>query len=285
MKNIFKHIGVALTVGVLLASCQKMERPALGEYPTDNPVTPTTELRFYVPFDSTKEDAKQINIRFEDNVSGYPSYFPSKEITFVEGIKGTAYKGADATALKYVNANDFKLATSFTVAFWMKQNVNTRTEFLFGLQDDTYGWSHSSLFMMVEHTTLTDATVKVGVMDQWMEFAGANKLQKPMFDGNWHHWAMTYDETTSKMAYFFDGVLVASPPASATDVKKDGAPRGKLDLSKSAVLSIGGWGKHVGIPGPTDSWVGSYTGQLDQFRLYNKVLGAGEINALFANKE
>lgn len=272
-------------LGVCMVSCQKMERPSLGEYPTDNPVTPTTPLRFYVPFDSTSDAAKQINIRFADSISSYPSYFPNSAITFDEGVRGTAYKGADATALKYINANDFKDATSFTVAFWMKQTVNNRTEFFFGLQDDTYGWSHSSLFMMAEHTTATEATVKVGVMDQWMEFPDANKLQKPMFDGNWHHWVIIYDETTSKMSYYFDGTLVANPPASATDVKKDGAPRGKLDLTKSAVLSIGGWGKHVGVPGPTDSWVSSYTGELDQFRLYNKVLTAEEVNALFTNKE
>lgn len=285
MKNIFKYISGALMLGVCMVSCQKMERPSLGEYPTDNPVTPTTPLRFYVPFDSTSDAAKQINIRFADSISSYPSYFPNSAITFDEGVRGTAYKGADATALKYINANDFKDATSFTVAFWMKQTVNNRTEFFFGLQDDTYGWSHSSLFMMAEHTTATEATVKVGVMDQWMEFPDANKLQKPMFDGNWHHWVIIYDETTSKMSYYFDGTLVANPPASATDVKKDGAPRGKLDLTKSAVLSIGGWGKHVGVPGPTDSWVSSYTGELDQFRLYNKVLTAEEVNALFTNKE
>lgn len=285
MKKTFRYICVALMAGATVASCQKMERPVLGDYPTDNPVTPTTSLRFFVPFDSTSADAKQINIRFADNISSYPSYFPNKAITYVDGIKGTAYKGADGTALKYIGTNDFKLATSFTVAFWMKQTVNSRTEFFFGLQDDTYDWSHSSLFMMAEHNTTSEATVKVGVMDQWMEFPDANKLKKPMFDGNWHHWAMTYDETTSKMAYYFDGALVVDPPASATDVKKDGAPRGKLDLSKSTTLAIGGWGKHVGVAGPTDSWVSSYTGELDQFRLYNKVLSATEINSLYSNKE
>lgn len=284
MKKILNCLSVGLITGFLLTSCQKMDRPALGEYQSDVPVIPTTPLRFYLPFDSTTTDAKQLNIRFADSISSYPSFFPDRSITYQEGIRGTSYMGANGVALKYINTNDFNLATSFTVAFWIKRGVNTRTEFLFGLQDDTYGWSHSSLFMMAEHTTATEATVKVGVMDQWMEFVNADKLHKPMFDGNWHHWAMVYDETDSKMKYYFDGALVTGAPASATDVKNSGAPRGKLDLSKSTVLSIGGWGKHVGVPGPTDDWVGSYTGQMDQFRLYNKVLTATEIAELYNNK-
>src|SRR5204863_9369586 len=77
-----------IVIGV--SSCQKMSRPVLGDYPKDVPVTPTTELRFYVPFDSTSPEDKQINIRFKDSISKYPSFFPDKSIGVAEGVHGTA---------------------------------------------------------------------------------------------------------------------------------------------------------------------------------------------------
>lgn len=288
MKKIIQYLSFVCAGGIILASCQKFDRPQLGEYPTDDPVTPATALRFFVPFDSTKPEAKQLNIRFADEISGRPSFFIDKAITFDQGITGTAYKGANGVAIRYLNPNDMKLATSFSIAFWMKQTeaaASDRTEFYFSFADDTYGWGHSAIFMMVEHGTATEATVKVGLMDQWLEFPDGNKLKKPMLDGNWHHWAIVYDEATSKMTYYFDGVVVAAAPASATDVKKDGNPRGKLDLTKATSLVIGGWNAQAGLTGPTDDWVKSYTGLLDQFRMYNKVLSASEVKELYDGKK
>ncbi|WP_114791962.1 LamG domain-containing protein [Niabella yanshanensis] len=287
MKNIIKSF---LLIGggiMILTSCQKFERPGLGEYPSDKPVTPSTPLRFYVPFDSTKLEAKQINIRFGDEISGRPSFFVDKAISYDQGVSGTAYKGADGVAVRYLDANDMKSATSFTVAFWMKQSVAEaagRTQFVFSFVDETYSWAKSAMFMMVEHATATDATVKVTIMDQWLEFAGDNKLKKPMFDGNWHHWAMTYDQATSKLSYYFDGVNV-SAPAAATDVKKSGAPRGALDFSKASSLVIGGYNRQGGAPAASDDWMKSFAGSIDQFRMYNKVLTIAEIKELFEGKK
>src|ERR1700680_1002485 len=106
IKNIsFKLFLLAIPV-VGIMSCQKKERPVLPkDYPTDNPVTPTTALRFYLSFDSTSADDKQINIRFKDSVSGYPSFFPPSQITYGPGVRGTAYQGARDGFIHYLNAN------------------------------------------------------------------------------------------------------------------------------------------------------------------------------------
>src|SRR5262249_43516185 len=155
----------------------------------------------------------------------------------------------------------------------------------FSLKDDSYDWSHSALFMMIEHGTATEATVKVGIMDQWMEFPDANKLKKPILDGNWHHWAIVYDEKTSKVSNYFDGDVVADAPAGATDVKNGANPRAKLDLTKTTNLIVGGWNKHAGVTGPTDDWVSSFAGSMDQFRIYGTVLTPAEIKDLFTKKK
>jgi hypothetical protein len=280
-KKLLYSVAMVLLVLAAFTSCKKLDRPALGDYPKDDQVLPPGDLRFFTSFDKQGEEFRY---KVADSISTNPSFYTANPLDLVPGINGMAVKGKDADAIQYLNANDMKDATSFTVAFWMKQSVNNRTEFLFSLKDDTYGWSHSALFMMIEHGTATEATVKVGVMDQWMEFPDGNKLKKPILDGNWHHWAMTYDENTSKMTYYFDGALVENAPASATDVKNGDNPRGKLDFTKTTNLVIGGWNKHVGLAGPTDDWVSSYTGSLDQFRMYNKVLSASEINALYTGK-
>jgi hypothetical protein len=123
--------------------------------------------------------------------------------------------------------------------------------------------------------------MKFGLMDQWLE----GDFNKPMFDGNWHHMAYVYDHTTSKMNYYFDGALVTGLTTTQTDVKKNGAPRGAVDFSKASNFVIGGWNKHAGLAGPGDDWIRSFSGNLDQFRLYTKALSASEVQALYTSKK
>lgn len=283
INKISRYLSSALIV-LAIGSCQKMDKPALGDYPTDgNQVLLAGPLRFYSGFNITDGASPRWNAA--DSISSNPaSLFP---LSYEAGISGNGIKGKDNNAIMYLNANDMKNATSMTIAFWFKRAVNTNTEFFFSLRDTRppySGWNYTSMFMMAEHGTPTAATVKFYLLDQWLEFPDASKLQKPFFDGNWHHWAMVYDETTSKMTYYFDGQLVTGAPASATDVKKNGAPRGPLDLTGAAELIIGGSSKHVGLKGAGDDWIKSFQGSMDQFRMYNKALTAAEIQALFASK-
>src|SRR5437773_1403927 len=120
IKNISFKLWILMIAITAIFSCQKKERPPLGDYPADQLVTPTTPLRFYVNFDSTSEAAKQINIRFQDSISGYPSFFPDPSITATAGVHGTAVQFSPGNAIKYINANDFATASSYTVAFWLK---------------------------------------------------------------------------------------------------------------------------------------------------------------------
>jgi hypothetical protein len=280
-----KTLGIFLVVAAAImsfTSCQKTSRPELADYPKDANA-PGGPLKFYAAFDGSSTDSKMNAV---DSIRA--TFASDNPLTSVDGISGKAIQADGEKAIKYPGANDFVNATSFTIAFWLKREVNPNTEFLFSLRDDSYSWSHSSIFMMIEHGTATEATVKVGVMDQWMEFPDGSKLQKPILDGNWHHWAIIYDEATSKMSYYFDGQLVENAPASATDVKNvqgAGGPRGKLDLSKSTNLVIGGWNRHASLDGPTDGWVGAFQGAIDQFRMYNTVLSSAEIASLYANKQ
>lgn len=277
MKKYYKYIGCCLTSIVILSSCQKYDRPSLGDYPTDDAVLPAGDLRFYVPFGGESPINAQNMV---DSISKNPSYRTT--LTLVDGVNGKALQGADGTAVKYLNANDIKNATSLTVAFWVKRGVNDRTEIYFGLTgNSTDYWHQSPLFLLVEHGTATEVTMKFAVDDKWYEFTDANKMKRPLLDGNWHHLAIVYSETTSKTTFYFDGAAITDAPASATT---HGGQTGPLKIKSAGNMILGGWNKHASLGGVTDDWVKSFAGAMDQFRLYNKALSATEILALYNSK-
>ena len=274
MKNIFKLLMSAVFILAVVSSCQKMDRPALADYPEDsNP--PGGPLKFYAAFDGATSDP-QMNA-----VDSIRANFPADNpLASVEGSSGKAIQGATDKAVNYPGANDFKNATSITIAFWVNNTVNPRTEFYFSLFDNQDGyWHNSSVFLLVEHAKVDAATLKFALMDKWIEYNNQT-FTKPLFDGQWHHLAFTYDETTSTPKVYFDATEVPIPDGQ--QARFDGL--GPLNLSKSANLVLSGWNKHAGLAGTTDSWVSSFSGKMDQFRLYNKVLTQGEIQALYNSR-
>ena len=261
-----------------ITSCQKMSRPALGNYPADKAVTPTTPLRFYVSFDSTTADDKQINLRFKDSISGYPSYFPDASIKYGAGVHGTAYMGDGSKNLSYINTNDWLKSTSFTVAFWEKHDgvPASDAEFVMSVPSSQGHWSNAGTFLIFDHkgagATTDSAIIKlmvaeVGNGDHWFELTGTSRMPK-VLDNQWHHLAFAYDETTSNMSIYRDGVLWSTQSWA-------GHGAIKLDYTKATGFYLGG---------KTTDWGKPFNGGLDQFRLYSKALSAAEVQSLYTNK-
>jgi hypothetical protein len=279
-----KILVVAATVAIF-TSCQKTSRPSLADYPKDaNP--PGGPLKFYTAFDGTTADPLM------NAVDSIRATFPSSNpLESINGISGKAIQGAFDKAIKYTAANDFANSTSFTIAFWMKATPwSGGPGFLFSLTNKDY-WHNSAVFLLFEDQGLSSssaATMKFSIMDQWFEFVDNKKLQKPVLDGEWHHLAFVYDQATSKITYYVDGAALTGLDPVLTDVKNGSNPRGALKLTdangNSGSFVVGGWNKQVGMEGPTDSWIQGFNGGMDQFRLYNKVLSASEIAALYSSK-
>lgn len=271
-KNAFLMLAIAMTV----AACQKMERPSLGDYAKDtNP--PGGPLKFYTAFDGTTDNPLM------NAVDSVRANFPSENpLASVDGVSGKAVQGNGTQAIKYPSANDFKGSTSCTIAMWVNNTVNPRTELYFSLASKDY-WHESAAFLLVEHATPTAATLKFALQDHWIEY-NDKSFTKPLFDGQWHHLAFTYDETTSKLMVYFDGESVPTPGTSGDFKDASGGPLGKLSIGNATSLVLGGWNKHAGITGPTDEWISAYTGKLDQFRLFNKALTGSEVMALYNSK-
>lgn len=270
MKKVMKHISLAVCILAILSSCQKMERPGLGDYPKDaNP--PGGPLKFYAAFDGTTSDPLM------NAVDSVRANFPSSNpLPSVDGIKGKAVDGDGSKAIKYPNANDFNFATSATISMWVNNTVNPNTELYFSLASKDY-WHESAAFLLVEHAAADKCTFKFALQDKWVEYTNQS-FTRPLFNGQWHHLAFVYDETTSVLKIYFDGAEVPTPGTSGN------LGLGKLNLKSATNLVVGGWNKHANVSGPTDGWISGFTGKMDQFRLYGKALSAAEVLALYNAK-
>ena len=269
MKNILRLLASAFLVMLIAGSCKKLDRPPLGDYPKDANA-PGGPLKFYAAFDGTTTNPLM------NAVDSVRANFPSDNpLASVAGVEGKAIQGNGTEAIKYPSANDFKDVTSCTICMWVNNTVNANTELYFSLVDKDY-WHASSAFLLVEHATPVKCQLKFALMDHWVEYI--DNFNEPLFNGQWHHLAFTYDETTSILKVYFDGVEVPTPGTSGN------LGLGKLNLKNASNLVLSGWNKHAGLTGPTDSWISAFTGKMDQFRLYGKVLTASEILALYNSK-
>jgi hypothetical protein len=288
--KLFCATSLVLLFFVAVSGCKKLDRPQLGDFPTDEVNLPPGDLRFFTPFDLQGDEFR---FKVRDSISGNPAFFSGNPLSLIAGVKDSAIQGEAGNAILYLNANDFPRATSFTVAFWEKNTVPTggQPQFVFSVPSKDY-WHNSGMFLLVDHeaagSTASQAVVKFAVEDHWFEFTPANgRMPGNLLDNNWHHLAFVYDETTSKMSYFVDGQQLTGLPSALTDFLDSGVPHGPISLDPNSVsrFVLGGWNKHVGLAGPTDDWIQSWLGGLDQFRLYNKALSATEIQTLYNSRQ
>ncbi len=269
------------------ASCKKLNQPALpADYPQDTKVTPTTSLRFYLPFDSTSEAAKQLNVRFADSISTYPSFFPDGTITAGPGVSGTAFQTAGSSYLHYYSANDIGSATSFTLAFWMNVPLankdNGHAVGIMALSSTASFWSNIVVF--ADNTTKGSSDsmdlkfhFANGTGDNW-DFAGYTGTARwpKMYDGNWHQVVFTYDAGAKTATLYRDGAQFDKKTNET--IAFDG---------KAGQFVLGGFQEAASIVDTysNNSWMGYFKGSIDQVRMYNTALSASDVTSLYTSKQ
>jgi Concanavalin A-like lectin/glucanases superfamily len=284
--KLIKNIALGVAFCVASFSCQKMTTPTLpADYPTDVEVIPSTPLRFFVPFDSTSEAAKQINVRFADSISTYPSFFPDPSTTAVPGITGTAYQGSLGTFLHYLNANDFGKSTSFTISFWMNimldQKDHTNADGILAVSSTTNFWSNVCIFADHEKSTSDSMALKFvfakGPDNNW-DFAGYTDANRwpAMYDGNWHNVVFVYDAPSKTGTLYRDGVQFDQKTNETI----------LFDGNDDQVV-VGGFQEAVNLVGtyPDNTWMSGFPGAIDQLRLYNVAMSASDVQAIYASKQ
>ena len=263
-----------------MASCQKLERPALGDY-TQDPANPGGTLNFYTAFDGTSTNT------LLNAVDSIKATFPSDNpLASVDGISGKALQGESKKFVKYAKPNDWAIkAKSFTVSFWFKRNGQTQNntgtngpEHIFSLKSSNTADIGGDMMVFLEGSNTACAVktyFRVGTADSWLTWEGGNSIAG-LLDNNWHHIALVYNSTNSTMTLYKDGV--ANPNT------RSWAGHGAINLDNSKIAEF-----RVGA-GPKDDfnsadWLSStFKGALDQLRLYSEALSAAEVTALYTGK-
>ena len=287
IRALSKPLLLAATAILGFASCDKLDQPTLPkDYPQDTNVTPSTSLRFFLSFDSTKAEAKQLNVRFADSVSSYPSFFPDGSISAGPGVTGTAFQSAGTSYIHYYSANDMGSAKSFTLAFWMNvplaKKDNSHAVGIMSLSSTGGFWSNIAVY--ADNTTKGSSDsmdlkfhFANGTGDNW-DFAGytGTKRWPKMYDGTWHQVAFTYDATAKVGVLYRDGAVFDTKTNET--IAFDG---------KAGQFVLGGFQEAASIVDSysNNSWMGYFTGSIDQLRMYNVALSATDVANLFNNKQ
>ena len=280
-KNIQQYL-LAATVVLLAASCQKMDRPALGDFPKDtNP--PGGPLKFYAAFDGTTSDPLMNAV---DSIRA--NFAGSNPLASVDGVSGKAVKGESQKFIRYAKPNDWaKLAKSFTISFWYKRDGQTKNntgtngpEYPVSFKSSNGHWSGANMFVIIEGDNAACA-VKVMIADSsnadnWFTWEGGNTIPG-LLNNNWRHMALVYSAATSGMTLYIDGVANSNVRVWGThgDIN--------IDDTKISEMRIGAG---PGTNYSSDDWLSSsWKGELDQFRMYDVALSVSEVQALFNGRK
>lgn len=282
MTRYFQKLLLVISALILIAGCQKMKKPELGDFPEDSNV-PGGPLKFYTAFDGTTTDPLMNAV---DSIRA--TFASDNPFTSVAGISGKAVQGVNKKFIKYAKPNDWAVtAKSFTIAYWYKRDGQTKNntgtsgpEYPISFKSSNGHWSGANLFVIMEGNNAACA-IKVEVVDKtgadnWFTWENANTIAG-LLDNNWHHVALVYSAATSGMTLYIDGVANAIVPKWGThgDIN--------IDDTKISEMRIG-CGPGTGYD--TDDWLSSsWKGSLDQFRMYSTALTGAEVMALVSGKK
>ena len=281
--KIAKSLSIVLAIAFVFSACQKLERPALGDYPKDPPPPPYSILKSYFSFDNTDRDTGQ-----------YRLPVTSKNISYVTGVSGQAAQIGDGGYIFSTKLNDsLKTIGSFSVAFWMKGAagpVQNGAQGIFAISNSAQFWGNLEMFME-NYSDPTDPNAvwlkihmfnasATGGGEEWT--ADDNSKLKNVL-GKWTHIALTYDAATSKLSLYKDGM-----PTAVNGKVLEGGNYGNITWTGVTGLVLGSYAFQTSPSltnhGP-ESWAKSFNGALDNFRLYNVAISASDVLSLYTNKQ
>jgi hypothetical protein len=194
-------------------------------------------------------------------------------VSFVTGEVGQAVQVKNRGYINSNVTNTIANLKSFTMVCWIQQPTSlagSPTTFMpFSLDAAGYSWEQTKFFMLFDQPdNATNSLGKIGLMDQWFD---KGKVWPRMLDGNWHQMALSFDGDTGAFRVYIDGVLL---PQSSTASFNPQANFGAADS-----FTLGGPNDATNT---ANGWMNSLSGNLDEFRVFNKVLSADEIMSLYA---
>ncbi|MEM1013882.1 MAG: LamG domain-containing protein, partial [Planctomycetota bacterium] len=151
--------------------------------------------------------------------------------------------------------------TAMTVTWWMKTEKTGETAILTGATTSGSNPANSVLVYFRSHTEFSP----------WVDQseAGRSTLSESLADGRWHHWAYTCDRAVGRYRLYRDAEEVATRTFTPRSGGFEVAPGGLFVAHDQDTLG--------GSFSPEQALVGD----LDDFRIYGRVLDAEEIAELY----
>ena len=279
-----KNALVILAMGLSIVGCQKLDRPELGDFPLDPDPPPYTDIKTEFKFEESADDNGENQLVATE----------VKNVTYVDGVDGKAAKFGDGGYILYkadneiVYPNEFKgfpadtLSNlgSFTLAFWMNGvgPVVGGAQGLFAISNSAEFWGNLELFLE-NNDAGNEAFLKVHMFNAGVASDNGeewNEVKIPGALGKWTHIAVVYDEKTSKLNVYSDGVAVIP------DKVLGGGSYGQVKFNNFNGMVVGTYqfqtSPSLTNHGP-ESWAKSFNGAMDQLRIYDRALSQSEIQA------
>lgn len=253
MKKYYLKIIGLLSLAVLFSSCQNLDRPELGDYPSDKQnYTPKDGEKLYVPFENTF---------FLNLFSGAPASKVGNSSLGSPKVGKYSYMGAADSYISYP-VNGLYSDAGISFAFWYKVNAVPDRAGIITINDNTNDAdeNRNQGLRIFREGDATKQRIKlnlgISVGDSYNDGAELDA------NGNWVYVVVTVAPTTSKI--YFDGVLKNTATYSHT-----------FDFSTSTKMV-------VGSGGPSFSYYNhkSDLSLIDELRVFNKVLSPADIQNL-----
>jgi hypothetical protein len=248
-------------------------------------ITYGPEMSFFVPVSGGYTSSSQIatsNLTaywafengYADSISGTigtPNH--TSAVSFVDGLIGKAVEVASPGYINTNITNTIANLESFTTLCWIKQPASLSsgptTYIPFSLNQSGYSWEQTKFFMLFNNPdNASNSYGKVCVMDQWFD---PGQVWPKMLDGNWHQMTISFDGATGALRVYVDGDLISQSSSTTFNPQ--------TDFGTADSFTLGGPDDNAHN---ANGWMNSLSGDLDEFRVYNKVLSLEEIQDLYA---
>jgi hypothetical protein len=293
--KLFSGIAViALVLGMSFTSCKSSTNdPNAGK--TDPSTIATADLVAYFPF----------NGNGKDSITGMAPV-SSGNVTYATAKRKSGFQGNNLGYFLYNLPTTSKLRTlkAFSVAMWLNEpqipnGVDPVPMILQITNDDDNFWGNLSL-SQDRMGTLTPLA-PVDSLNLKTVFHSQTAVWNNQFinfptpsikASKWTHLIFQYDNVSSTFSVYVNGAKVTGALATAwapryADAKPATGvqpPFGDMVFNKASKLILGGgWAtKIIQTPAATDTWMGWFSGTMDELRIYDRALTDVEVQALYA---
>ncbi len=270
-------------------SCSDDDTPEKNEETADPDKIAPANLIAYWNFNDTPADAKGRDCTATEAVS------------YVAGIRGKAYQGAENAYISFPLTGADKLATmpAFSIAYWVEFANRAGADAIFSLSGGEVNTTDGVHSVPADHWAASlniyqdgsNEAISLHSVFNRNEYGFVWPSQSPVTPisvGGWYHMIIRYDNATSTKSYFINGEKVASLEDAnlVLDPTADPAiPLGDLHLYLRAAGKenkgvIGAFANKV-LGYDVNAWQNTFRGKLDELRIYNKPLTDAEAKQLY----